>query len=55
MIDFYSIGFGSGADSNLLRNMADQMPKGKMTLALDADALNETFNVILLNVLGDQN
>ena len=55
MVEFYSIGFGSGADSNLLRNMANQMPNGKMTLALDAAALNETFSKIVFNVLGDQN
>ena len=55
MIDFYSVGFGVGADSKLLKNMADQMPNGKMTLALDAEALNETFSKIVLNVLGDQN
>ena len=35
--------------------MADQMPNGKMTLALDAAALNETFSKIVFNVLGDQN
>ena len=55
MIDFYAIGFGKGADTELLKNMADQMPNGKMTLALDAAALNETFSKIVFNVLGDQN
>ena len=55
MIEFYSIGFGSGADSSLMRRIANQMPNGKMTIALDAAALNETFSKIVFNVLGDQN
>ncbi len=54
MIDFYAIGFGKGADTELLKNMADQMPNGKMTLALDAAALKGTFSKIVFNVLGDQ-
>ena len=55
LIEFYSIGFGSGADTELLKKMADKMPNGKMTLALDAAALNGTFSKIVFNVLGDQN
>ena len=29
------------------------MPNGKMTIALDSAALNETFRKIVFNVLGD--
>ncbi len=55
MVEFYSIGFGSGTDSSLMRKIANKMPNGKMTIALDAAALNETFSKIVFNVLGEQN
>ena len=43
-IDFYSIAFGSGADSNLLKRISDQMPNGNISIAFDAAALNKTFS-----------
>ena len=31
------------------------MPNGKLTIALNAAELNETFNKIVFNLLGDEN
>ena len=38
-----------------MNKIAEQMPNGKMSIALDVANLIETFNTIIFNVLIDQN
>ena len=49
-IEFHSIAFGNGADRKTLQRMADLFPGGKMSFALDAQALAKTFIDIVPNI-----
>ena len=51
MIKFYSVGYGSGADSKLMTEIAEQMPNGMTKMAPDAEAIGDFFVTILLNEL----
>lgn len=53
-IEFYSVGFGRGANMNILKQIADQMPNGKEVQALTATQLTESFTKIVINLYGEK-
>ncbi len=51
-IDFTVVGFGNNADMNILKEIAKNMPNGKVSSALTVKELTESLRNI---VLGDIN
>ena len=51
-IEFHAVGFGRNADMEILKEIAEKMPNGKVSSALTVKELTESLRKI---VLGDIN